>query len=122
MVPNLDPNVKLHLICEVVMEEFRARDAKYICEYRRYLGRSNITCCNEDFEGIITDHDDPMMILATIANVEVQRVFIDLGSASNVMFYKYFKALEFIDDDFISYEANLVLAPKLILTPEEATR
>ncbi|XP_022857056.1 uncharacterized protein LOC111378118, partial [Olea europaea var. sylvestris] len=43
----------------------------------------DITFGTEDLEGIAFPHDDPLVILAIIANFEVKRVMVDNGSAAN---------------------------------------
>ena len=40
-----------------------------------------IVFLSSDFEGVVPGHDDLMIILAKMVNVEVKRVFIDQGSS-----------------------------------------
>lgn len=39
-----------------------------------------------DLEGIITPHEDALMIRVTITNYNVARVFVDSGSFVNILF------------------------------------
>ncbi|XP_020413028.1 uncharacterized protein LOC109947446 [Prunus persica] len=52
-----------------------------------------ITFCEEEEEGILYPHDDPMIIRAEIANYDVGRVLIDTGSSVNVIFSKAFRGM-----------------------------
>ncbi|CAL8112758.1 unnamed protein product [Prunus armeniaca] len=52
-----------------------------------------ITFCEEEEEGIIYPHNDPMIIQAEIADYDVGRVLIDIGSSVNVIFADAFKGL-----------------------------
>ncbi|CAL8082480.1 unnamed protein product [Prunus armeniaca] len=67
--------------------------------YRKVLkvGWEPITFCEEEEEGIIYPHDDPMIIRAEIADYDVGRVLIDTGSSVNVIFADAFKGLGIAD-------------------------
>ncbi|XP_073031328.1 uncharacterized protein [Primulina eburnea] len=41
---------------------------------------------SEDLRGIVTPHNDALVVTATIANYDVARIFIDNGSSVNVLF------------------------------------
>lgn len=47
-----------------------------------------VTLCENVYEGVLDDHDDLMVISATISNARVRRVFVDPGSSTNVMLYE----------------------------------
>ncbi|CAL9026650.1 unnamed protein product, partial [Prunus brigantina] len=61
------------------------------------VGWEPITFSEEDEEGIIYPHDDPMIIRADIADYDVGRVLIDTGSSVNVIFADAFKGLGVAD-------------------------
>ncbi|CAL2276708.1 unnamed protein product [Prunus armeniaca] len=61
------------------------------------VGWEPITFCEEEEEGIIYPHDDPMIIRADIADYDVGRVMIDIGSSVNVIFADAFKGLGIVD-------------------------
>ncbi|CAL8175087.1 unnamed protein product [Prunus armeniaca] len=47
----------------------------------------------EEEEGIIYPHDDLMIIRAEIADCDVERVLIDMGSSVNVIFADAFRGM-----------------------------
>ncbi|CAL2227858.1 unnamed protein product [Prunus armeniaca] len=47
------------------------------------VGWEPITFCEEEEEGIVYPHDDPMIIRAEIADYDIGRVMIDTGSSAN---------------------------------------
>ncbi|CAL2277091.1 unnamed protein product [Prunus armeniaca] len=55
------------------------------------VGWEPITFCEEEEEGIIYPHDHPMIIRAEMADYDVGRVLIDIGSSVNVIFADAFK-------------------------------
>ncbi|CAL2239813.1 unnamed protein product [Prunus armeniaca] len=57
------------------------------------VGWEPIIFCEEEEEGIIYPHDDPMIIQAEIADYDVGRVLIDTGSSVNVIFANAFRGL-----------------------------
>ncbi|XP_008229864.1 PREDICTED: uncharacterized protein LOC103329215 [Prunus mume] len=67
-----------------------------------------ITFCEEEEEGIIYPHDDPMIIRAKIGDYDVGRVLIDTGSSVNVIFADAFKGLGVADSI-----VNLQITPLL---------
>ncbi|XP_073289159.1 uncharacterized protein [Primulina huaijiensis] len=58
----------------------------------RYLGGANLpqdpalSFGPEDLRGVVTPHNDALVVTATIANYDVARIFIDNGSSVNVLF------------------------------------
>ncbi|XP_073033890.1 uncharacterized protein [Primulina eburnea] len=40
----------------------------------------------EDLRGVVTPHNDALVVMATIANYDVARIFIDNGNSVNVLF------------------------------------
>ncbi|XP_034217344.1 uncharacterized protein LOC117628908 [Prunus dulcis] len=60
-------------------------------------GWEPITFCEDDEEGIIYPHDDPMIIRAEIADYDIGRVLIDTGSSVNVIFADTFRGMGIAD-------------------------
>ncbi|GLT96645.1 hypothetical protein SLE2022_142520 [Rubroshorea leprosula] len=52
-----------------------------------------ITFTPADFEGVVTPHNDPLVIPVIINNCQVQCVLVDTGSAPDIMYYHYFESL-----------------------------
>ncbi|CAL8080855.1 unnamed protein product [Prunus armeniaca] len=67
------------------------------CRKLSKVGWEPITFSEEEEEGIIYPHDDPMIIRAEIADYDVGRVLIDTGSSVNVIFADAFKGLGIAD-------------------------
>ncbi|CAL9016409.1 unnamed protein product, partial [Prunus brigantina] len=61
------------------------------------VGWEPITFSEEEEEGIIYPHDDPMIIHVEIADYDVGRVLIDTGSSVNVIFADAFSGLGIAD-------------------------
>ncbi|XP_034203617.1 uncharacterized protein LOC117618105 [Prunus dulcis] len=57
-----------------------------------------ITFCQEEEEGILYPHDDPMIIRAEIADYDVGRVLIDTGSSVSVFFAEAFREMGINDN------------------------
>ncbi|CAL2237457.1 unnamed protein product [Prunus armeniaca] len=55
------------------------------------VGWEPITFYEEEEEGILYPHDDPMIIRAEIIDYDVGRVLIDTGSSVNVIFSDAFR-------------------------------
>ncbi|CAL8152251.1 unnamed protein product [Prunus armeniaca] len=61
------------------------------------VGWEPITFCEEEEEGVIYPHDDPMIIRAEIVDYNVRWVLIDNGSSVNVIFADAFKEMGVAD-------------------------
>ncbi|CAL2257122.1 unnamed protein product [Prunus armeniaca] len=90
-----------------------------------------ITFCEEEEEeeGIIYPHDDPMIIRAEIADYDVGRVLIDTGSSVNVIFADAFKGLGIADSmvnwqimPLLSFSGDLIQPVGSISLPVAPTR
>ncbi|XP_034203886.1 uncharacterized protein LOC117618428 [Prunus dulcis] len=74
-----------------------------------------ITFCQEEEEGILYPHDDPMIIRAEIADYDVGRVLIDTGSSVSVIFAEAFREMGINDNQvdrqltpLLSFSGDLV--------------
>ncbi|GKV27757.1 hypothetical protein SLEP1_g36892 [Rubroshorea leprosula] len=52
-----------------------------------------ITFTPADFEGVVTPHNDPLVISVMINNCQVQCELVDTGSAPDIMYYHCFESL-----------------------------
>ncbi|GKV42235.1 hypothetical protein SLEP1_g49664 [Rubroshorea leprosula] len=52
-----------------------------------------ITFTPTNLEGVVTPHNDPLVISVMINNCQVQRVLVDTGSALDIMYYHCFESL-----------------------------
>ncbi|XP_020419522.1 uncharacterized protein LOC109949179 [Prunus persica] len=68
-----------------------------------------ITFCEEEEEGILYPHDDPMIIRAEIADYDVGRVLIDTGSSVNVIFAEAFREMG-IEDSQVNQQLTPLLS------------
>ncbi|XP_021713459.1 uncharacterized protein LOC110681614 [Chenopodium quinoa] len=61
-----------------------------------------------DQEGIVYPHDDPLVVTMRIANWEVDRILIDGGSSTNIIYISAFKELKLDRKDLkrVSYEVT----------------
>ncbi|MDV3201180.1 MAG: hypothetical protein Q8877_03220, partial [Sweet potato little leaf phytoplasma] len=57
--------------------------------------QSNTPLCfdNSDFQNILRDHDDPMVITEGVGNYIIQRMLVDQGSSADVIFEPVLAAL-----------------------------
>jgi len=63
---------------------------------------------DDDFKGIIKNHDDPMVIWAIIANADVGRILVDQGSLTDILSYDAFLKMRFKDVDLLLHDMTLV--------------
>ncbi|XP_034225454.1 uncharacterized protein LOC117635213 [Prunus dulcis] len=68
------------------------------------VGWEPITFYEEEEEGILCPHDDPMIIRADITDYDVGRVLIDIGSSVNVIFAVAFRGMGISGCEYISQE------------------
>lgn len=59
-------------------------------------------------QGVHEEHDNPIVILDIITNVEVHKVIMDSRSSVDVIFYKCFKAPKFTKEELLDFETELV--------------
>ena len=69
---------------------------------------SEIIFSSSDLEGVISGHDDPMVILAVMVNAEVKLVFIDQGSFADIIFLDAFDKLKLKNFDLHTYKEELI--------------
>ena len=66
-----------------------------------------ITFTKEDASGIITGHDDPMVITIILANANLHRTLIDQGSSADILFKIAFDKLGLDERELRAYPNNL---------------
>lgn len=57
-----------------------------------------ISISDDDLDGILTPQDDPLVIKMIVANYEVNRVLVDNGSLTNILFYEDFQQIKLGDE------------------------
>lgn len=57
---------------------------------------------------MVAEHDDPMVILVIMTNMEVKRVFINQGSSTDIIFGDAFDKLGLWNSDLHSYSEELI--------------
>ncbi|GFS40090.1 hypothetical protein Acr_00g0066660 [Actinidia rufa] len=67
-----------------------------------------ITFTNDDLKGLHLSHDDALVISATIANFNVQRIFIDNGSFTDILFISAFDKIKIGRDKLHPFHTSLV--------------
>ncbi|KAJ1411149.1 hypothetical protein SESBI_21393 [Sesbania bispinosa] len=66
---------------------------------RRERDRYPVICFSQrDFEGIQPHQDDPMVIEVSMAKYKVQRVLVDQGSSTDILYWEAFKKLQIPSD------------------------
>ncbi|XP_061364523.1 uncharacterized protein LOC133307959 [Gastrolobium bilobum] len=71
--------------------------------------RQSITFEDDDYGDIIPYHDDPLVISACLANLQVKRVMIDNGSSADILFWDAFRAMNIPGcTDFIGFTGECV--------------
>ncbi|XP_073271557.1 uncharacterized protein [Primulina huaijiensis] len=61
----------------------------------------------EDLRGVVTPHNDALVVTATIANYDVARIFIDNGSSVNVLFKSTLDQMKVEGFEFESVSTSL---------------
>ena len=54
-----------------------------------------ITFCDDDFQAIDPQHDDPMVISVEIEDFAVRKTLVDQGSLVDILYWGTFKKLKF---------------------------
>ena len=86
---------------------------------------NTIAFTDEDFEGIETPHQDALVILARILGWKIERVMIDTGSSTDILFNDCYKkmwsvlktGLKLYDHDLFSFDGRLVKTRGVIKLP-----
>ena len=60
--------------CKKYLQEVLSLTSEKMKKTQRPLSTPEVTFLSSNLEGIVLRHDDPMVILATMVNVEVKRV------------------------------------------------
>ncbi|XP_061336886.1 uncharacterized protein LOC133283967 [Gastrolobium bilobum] len=73
----------------------------------RYLKQA-ISFDDDDYGDIIPDHDDPLVISACMANLQVKRIMIDNGSSADIIFWDAFCAMHIPEEHLLHGCSNLI--------------
>jgi len=68
----------------------------------------DITFTDQDFRGIDTRQDDPMVITIDVTNCEVRKTMVDQGSSVNVLYWKTFKRMGLDEEDILPLDKQIV--------------
>ncbi|XP_027368320.1 uncharacterized protein LOC113874282 [Abrus precatorius] len=67
-----------------------------------------ITFTDDDFQGVDSVQDDPMVISVDILNCTVQKTLIDQGSSADILYWNTFKQLGIPKEELREYHESLV--------------
>ncbi|XP_057432295.1 uncharacterized protein LOC130725052 [Lotus japonicus] len=68
----------------------------------------DITFTVRDFEGVQPHEDDPIVVMLTIAEHEIERVLLDQGSSADLIYGDAFEKLGLTESDLQPYDESLV--------------
>jgi len=68
----------------------------------------DITFTNQDFRGIDTRQDDPMMITVDVVNCEIREMLVDQESSVDVLYWKTFKRMGLDESEIILLDEQIV--------------
>ncbi|XP_017426213.1 uncharacterized protein LOC108334788 [Vigna angularis] len=68
----------------------------------------DITFTNADFHAPDPDHDDPMVITASIARYDVGKVLVDQGSSVNILYWSTFRKIALFEDLIAPFNEQIV--------------
>ncbi|CAA0843037.1 Unknown protein, partial [Striga hermonthica] len=54
----------------------------------------DLTFGARDSQGVLTPHNDALVVTAEIANYDVERILVDTGSSADIMFYECFRKMD----------------------------
>ena len=58
-----------------------------------------ISFSDEDLEGITTPHNDALVIMLNLNNFEIERILVDQGSSTDILYFKAFKKMGLTESD-----------------------
>ena len=93
-----------------ISKSSRKRYLKEVCHVEgeeEALNIPAITFTEEDASGIITGHDDPMVITIILANANLHRTLIDQGSSADILFKTAFDKLGLEEKELKAYPNSL---------------
>ncbi|XP_061353557.1 uncharacterized protein LOC133298305 [Gastrolobium bilobum] len=70
--------------------------------------RQAISSDDDDYGDIIPDHDDPLVISACMANLQVKRIMIDNGSSADIIFWDAFCAMHIPEEHLLHGCSDLI--------------
>jgi len=60
---------------------------------------SPITFTDEDFKGVDSSQDDPMVILVNIDKFTIMKTLVDQGSSVDILYWKTFKHMRIVEEE-----------------------
>ncbi|XP_061352171.1 uncharacterized protein LOC133297121 [Gastrolobium bilobum] len=70
--------------------------------------RQAISFDDDDYGDILPDHDDPLVISACMANLQVKRIMIDNGSSADIIFWDAFRAMHIPEEHLLHGCSDLI--------------
>ena len=70
--------------------------------------RPKIWFSDKDLDGVQLPHNDPLVLILKLKNFFVQRVLMDPGSSSKILYYDYFKKMGLKKEDLQAARTPLV--------------
>ena len=67
-----------------------------------------IVFSSSDLEGVMSGHNDPMVISVIMVNTKVKKVFVDQGSSANIIFRDAFDRLGLKNTNLQMYKEQLI--------------
>jgi len=81
-----------------------------------------ITFTDDDFRGIVKNHDEPMVIWAIITNADIGRILIDQWSSIDILSYEAFQKKMFCDANLLPHDTTLITFIGDRITPDVTWR
>ena len=72
------------------------------------ISQEPIAFNDDDLEGTIQPHDDPLVVTTRINGFIVKRIMVDQESGADMIYLDLFKGLRLKKDDFSKYDSPLV--------------
>ncbi|XP_057747541.1 uncharacterized protein LOC130966731 [Arachis stenosperma] len=109
------PERHIHMISEGrelaegdLTKSSRKRHLKEVYQVRGELfDLPTFSFTKEDRQGIVTGHDDPVVITMILANVDLYRTLVDQGSSADILFKPAFDKLGLDEKDLRAYPDTL---------------
>ncbi|XP_057432253.1 uncharacterized protein LOC130725007 [Lotus japonicus] len=83
-------------------------NAVYASDWGSWGLQPDITFSVRDFAGVKPHEDDPIVVMLTIANFEIERVLLDQGSSADLIYGDAYEKLGLTESDLLPYDGALV--------------
>ncbi|XP_016164661.1 uncharacterized protein LOC107607200 [Arachis ipaensis] len=83
------------------------KEVYHVGDYAKLPDPPTITFTQEDAAGIISGHDDPIVITIILANANLHRTLVDLGSSADILFKSAFDKIELQEKELRVYPNSI---------------